>query len=302
MPQSTLHTAGREAEMIAELFWWLAGVGLVVWLLVVGLAIYASHTHIESLSRRKASILIIGGGALMPTLILAGFLIYGLRLIPAITARAEGDPLKLEVTGEQWWWRVRYLHPDGSTVELANEVRLPRGVRTEILLKSPDVIHSFWIPSLGGKMDMIPGRVNRLSLEPTQTGVFRGACAEYCGTSHALMSLYAVVMEPPDFERWLEVQSMPASHDAGQDLFVNNGCGACHAIRGTPADGVVGPDLTHVGSRTSLGAGILPNDPNGFVRWISETDNVKPDAHMPSFGMLERRELRALAAYLDGLE
>jgi cytochrome c oxidase subunit 2 len=155
---------------------------------------------------------------------------------------------------------------------------------------------------------MIPGRVNRLTLEPTRTGVFRGACAEYCGTSHALMSFYVVVMEKEDYAGWLAHQAEPAQEPTpplaahGQALFLANGCGACHTIRGTPAAGVIGPDLTHVGGRLSLGAGILPNTPQAFVRWLTHTEKIKPAVHMPVFGMLPEEDLQALAAYLDGLE
>ena len=182
------------------------------------------------------------------------------------------------------------------------------GEPVEFQLASPDVIHSFWIPSLGGKVDMIPGRVNRLSLHPTRTGVFRGVCAEYCGTAHALMAFRVVVLSKEDFALWLErqVAACPAPGEPlavrGQELFLSNGCGACHTIRGSAADGVVGPDLTHVGSRLSLGAGILPNEPDKFVRWIAHTRDEKPGVHMPPFRMLPAQDLQALAAYLNGLE
>ncbi len=199
----------------------------------------------------------------------------GLSMLPDLVAPAPEGSLKIVVSGEQWWWRVRYLPPGGEAIVLANEIRLPVGEPVEFRLESPDVIHSFWIPSLGGKMDMIPGRLTRLALEPTRTGVFRGVCAEYCGTSHALMSFYVVVMEKEEFDRWLAHQAAPAEPPAeplaarGQELFLANGCGACHTVRGTPADGVIGPDLTHVGSRLSLAAGILPNEPDAFQRWIA---------------------------------
>jgi cytochrome c oxidase subunit 2 len=178
----------------------------------------------------------------------------------------------------------------------------------EFELSSPDVIHSFWIPALGGKVDMIPGRRTRLTLEPTRTGIFRGVCAEYCGTSHALMAFDVVVMEKPDFERWLDSQRQPAgevtesSAVIGRDHFLTNGCAACHAIRGTEARGFVGPDLSHVGGRRTLGAGVLPNDHDGFVRWMARTDHVKPGVLMPHFGMLPTDELAALAAYLESLQ
>lgn len=308
-PQSALAPAGYGAERIADLFWWMATGAGIIWLAVISLAVY-SLRHPESHRHRRASFLIIGGGAVLPTVVLAGLLAYGLALMPALLAPAPDGSLKIAVSGEQWWWRIRYFtagSPDVG-VELANEIRLPVGEHVEFHLESPDVIHSFWIPSLGGKLDMIPGRLNRLTLEPTRTGIFRGVCAEYCGTSHALMSFYVIVLEKEEFATWLEHQQELAQPPVqplaarGQDLFLANGCGACHTVRGTPADGVVGPDLTHVGSRLSLGAGILANEPDAFLRWIAHTEDVKPGVHMPAFGMLPPEDLQALAAYLDGLE
>jgi cytochrome c oxidase subunit II len=307
-PQSALDPAGRGAERIAALFWVMTAGSVVVWLAVIALALYATRARPEAHSRRRANLLIIGGGAVIPTVVLAGLLVYGLALMPDLLAPAPEGGLRIAVSGEQWWWRVRYLRPDGGAVELANEIRLPVGEPVEFTLQSPDVIHSFWIPSLGGKMDMIPGRVTRLTLVPIRTGVFRGACAEYCGTSHALMAFAVAVLEREDFARWLAHQAEPAQEPAepravhGQELFLANGCGACHTIRGTAADGVVGPDLTHVGSRLSLGADILPNEPDAFLRWIARTEEVKPGVHMPAFGMLPAEDLQALAVYLDGLQ
>jgi cytochrome c oxidase subunit 2 len=306
-PQSALEPAGRGAETIARLFWWMAGGTAVIWLAVVGLAFYAFHIQ-PGPHEKQTALLIIGGGAVFPTLVLAVLLAFGLAEMPGLLAPAPEGSLRIAVTGEQFWWRVRYLPPDRAPVELANEIRLPVGERVQLILDSPDVIHSFWVPSIAGKMDMIPGRVTRLTLEPTKTGTFRGSCAEYCGESHALMSFHVVVQEREDFARWLESQGAPARPPAralaarGRELFLANGCGACHAIRGTPADGVVGPDLTHVGSRVSLGAGILRNEPGGFQRWIASPEHVKPGVLMPAFGMLPPDELRALAAYLEELK
>jgi cytochrome c oxidase subunit 2 len=178
----------------------------------------------------------------------------------------------------------------------------------EFQLESSDVIHSFWIPALGGKVDMIPGRRTRLVLKPTQTGVYRGVCAEYCGASHALMSFFVVVEREQDFERWLARQAEPAASPRGQtatrggELFVANGCGACHSVRGTPADGVIGPDLTHVGSRHSVGAGVLETRADAFLQWLRRTNELKPSVLMPAFGMLPPDDLRALAVYLEGLK
>jgi cytochrome c oxidase subunit 2 len=307
-PQSALDPAGRGAEQIADLLWWMTVGGVVIWLAVIGLALYTLRLEREPHSLRGARLLIVGGGVVFPTLILTVLLAYGLALLPGLVAPAPAGSLKVAVSGEQWWWRVRYFLPGGETVELANEIRLPVGEPVEFHLDSPDVIHSFWIPPLGGKVDMIPGRVNRLVLEPTRTGVFRGVCAEYCGTSHALMAFSVVVQEKSEFTSWLARQAAPAPPPTGplvargQHVFDANGCGACHTIRGTSAAGTIGPDLTHVGGRVSLGAGILANEPAAFVRWIAHTQEVKPAVLMPAFGMLPPEDLDALAAYLESLQ
>ena len=304
---STLEPAGRDAERLTTLFWWMAGGAVVVWLVVIGLTLYALRVEPHAHDRR-AAVFIIGGGTVFPTVVLAALLSYGLSIMPEVMAQPPEGGLEIAVSGEQWWWRVRYLPPGGEPVELANEIRLPVGERVRVSLDSPDVIHSFWVPALTGKMDMIPGRTNHLALEPTRTGVFHGACAEYCGTSHALMQLRVVVTERAEFDRWLAQQARPAAPPAdalaarGRELFLADGCGACHAVRGTPADGAVGPDLTHVGSRLTLAAGVLPNEPAAFERWLANTNLVKPDAHMPAFGMLPAEDLAALAAYLESLQ
>lgn len=305
---STLDPAGPAAERILELFWWLVGGATILWIVVIGLAVYAIRVSPRPHNRKRSALFIIGGGAVLPIIILTGYLIYGLAMIPGILEPAPRGSLRIHVTGEQWWWRVRYPLEDGRTVELANEVRMPVGEPVEFILDSPDVIHSFWIPPLGGKMDMVPGRTNRLTLEATRTGVFRGACAEYCGESHALMAFEAVVMEPGEFEAWLQNQAEPAAPvsdpraAAGGEAFLSNGCGACHAVRGTDADGVVGPDLTHVGSRLTIGAAVLPNERDQFLRWVADTDQVKPGVHMPAFGMLPEEDLLAIATYLEALK
>ena len=302
--QSALDPAGREAEGIARLFWWMTGGTVVVWLAMLALALYALR---GGRAAKKVNLLIILG-AVAPTIILTVLLIYGLAMLPPLIAAAPPGSLKIAVSGEQWWWRVRYQPPEGGEVVLANEIRLPVNEPVEFHLDSPDVIHSFWIPSIGGKMDMIPGRKTMLTLKPTRTGRFRGQCAEYCGTSHALMAFDVVVMEKAAFAEWLEQQRRPAREPAaqvevqGREAFFANGCSACHTIRGTPADGFVGPDLTHVGSRLTLGAGILPNEPSAFERWIAHTDKVKPAVLMPHWSMLPPEDLRALAAYLESLQ
>lgn len=306
--QSTLSPSGRGAERIAALFWWMTGGALLVWVFVVVLAVYYARRATRGRNPRRDRWLILGGGVAFPTVTLTILLAFGLAMIPETVARAPQGSLTIAVTGEQWWWRVRYLPPGREAVVLANEVRLPVGEPVQFVLDSDNVIHSFWIPSLGGKMDMIPGRVNYLTLQPTRTGIFRGACAEYCGTSHALMAFYAEVMEKDAFDRWLDHQASPAvaQSDAqaarGAGLFVSNGCGACHTVRGTSAAGAIGPDLTHVGGRLSVGAGILETRPDKFRDWLARTAHIKPGVHMPEFGMLPDPDLQALAAYLYGLK
>ena len=307
-PQSALDPAGEGAERIASLFWIMVAGAALIWILVIGAVFYATrvapeHRHAE----RTGSLLLLWGGLVVPTAVLAGLLTWGLALMGDL--RAPGDGLEIAVSGEQWWWRVDYHMPGGDApVASANEVRLPRGQRVEIELSSPDVIHAFWIPSLGGKVDMIPGRVNRLVLEPTRTGIFRGVCAEFCGESHALMAFSVEVMEPAAFEQWrarqAEGAAAPATPEAadGQALFDQVGCGACHAVRGTAAAGTIGPDLTHLADRATLAAGILPNDRDALVRWIGHAETIKPGSRMPSFGMLPQDHVEAIAAYLEGLE
>jgi cytochrome c oxidase subunit 2 len=307
-PQSALDPAGRAAERMADVFWWMTAGATLIWLAVVGLAVYAVYAARPRPGTGSGRLLIIGGGVVAPTIVLGGLLSYGLAMLPDILAPAPEASLRIQVTGEQWWWRVRYLPAGGEPIDLGNEIHLPVGEPVEFLLDSHDVIHSFWIPALGGKVDMIPGRRNRLTLQPTRTGVFRGACAEYCGASHALMSFAVVVEEKAAFASWLALQAQPARPPAdplaatGRDVFLASGCGACHTIRGTGAAGVVGPDLTHVGGRRSLAAGTLGNEPHAFHRWIALTAAIKPGARMPAFGMVPAHELRALAAYLDGLQ
>lgn len=306
--QSALEPAGHDAGRIAALFWWMTGASIVVWAFVVALAVVYARRGRGEKNHRRDRALIVGGGVAFPAVVLTILLVYGLAMIPPTVARAPEGSLQVRVTGEQWWWRVAYERPGGEAVVLANEIRIPAGEPTQLRLDSDNVIHSFWVPSLAGKMDMIPGRITWLTLRPTTTGIFRGACAEYCGTSHALMAFYLEVMEKAAFEQWLDHQARPAvatldaAASRGGELFLANGCGACHTVRGTSAAGQIGPDLTHVGGRMSVGAGILQNDPGRIRDWLARTGHIKPGVHMPAFGMLPDEDLTALAAYLHALE
>ena len=306
-PQSALDPAGREAEWMAGLFGWMAVGAVAIWLGVIALGLYASRAAPRE-DRIHASWLIVGGGVVLPVVVLAVLIVYGMSGLPPILAPAPRGSLALEVAGHQWWWRVRYMPPGAPSIELANEIRLPVRTRVDVRLVSRDVVHSFWMPTIAGKLDMIPGRANRLSVEPTRTGTYRGACAEYCGMSHARMNFVVVVMERDEFDAWLAAQARPAAQPTtalareGQTAFFRHGCSNCHTVRGTDAFGHTGPDLTHVGSRETIAAGVLPTSPEDFSRWISSTELLKPGAHMPAFAHLPDHTLNALAAYLNGLQ
>jgi cytochrome c oxidase subunit 2 len=297
--QSALHPGGEEAAGVANLFWIMTIGGAAVWLIVIGITVYAVLGRRRPQSERFADRFILIGGVAFPTVVLAGLLVVGLALLPAWTEE-EAPDLRVHVGAEQFWWRFAYELPDGSRVETANEIHLPLGT-TEFVITSPDVIHSFWIPALGGKLDAIPGRTNVLRLTATRPGVYRGVCAEFCGLSHALMAFPAIVHAPDDFAGWLAAEARPADTAVDPAPFVANGCGACHVVRGVSEAGSVGPDLTHFASRETIGAGTLPNTEANLRRWITDPDSVKPGAHMPPFDRLAPEELDALVLFLGSL-
>lgn len=306
--QSALAPRGPHADYVATLSWIMFRAGALIFFLVVVLAALATfypHRTRPWLGGRSA---IVIGGIAFPVVTLTALLVYGL-----VGARAlvTFDPpaLRIEVIGESWWWRVHYLNASGSAdLVAANEIRIPVGVPVEFVLKSADVIHSFWVPSLAGKLDMIPGHVNSYRFAAERAGIYRGQCAEFCGAQHAKMAFFVVAMARQEFDAWYGEQARPAAEPAvalqqqGRALFLSNGCGACHTVRGTPADGIIGPDLTHVGGRRSIGAGIFPNNVGTLAGWISSAQHLKPGNLMPSFGNLRGDELRAIAAYLESLK
>lgn len=305
-PQSTLAPAGRDAALVADLFWWMAGGGSLVWLVVMGSAVYAVRRGKTEHDERAARRFILWGGVVFPAVAVTTLLVFGLRTLPGLLSLGPEDSPKIHVSAEQWWWRFGYEH-GGDRIAVGNELRLPVGRRTTLAITSPDVIHALWVPALGGKVDAIPGRTTYLALEPTRAGEFRGVCAEYCGVSHAPMRFDVVAMEPDAYARWLASEAAdarpPSDPRGGQAeaTFLASGCGACHTVRGTEASGVIGPDLTHVGSRRSV-AGVLENDAAGFEAWLRDPAAYKPGVHMPAFGMLADRELATIAAYLETLQ
>jgi len=307
-PQSTLAPASAEAESISILFWTMTVGAFLIWSTVSGLAFYALQVAPQSHNERLTRRWVIGGGVIVPTLTLSVLLVFALRSLPGLLRPAPAGSMRIDVVGSQWWWRFTYPTSDGGSVEVANEVYLPVDEPVRFDLRSNDVVHSFWIPSLGGKVDMIPGHRTQISLRPQKTGTYRGVCAEYCGASHAHMAFDVVVTSRDDFDAWLSRQSQdawkPTTDESvrGAEVFRESGCGACHTIRGTEADGTVGPDLTHVGSRVSLAAGAMDNTKAKLEHWIRHPSNIKPEVGMPGFHTLTSEEVELLATYLKGLK
>jgi cytochrome c oxidase subunit 2 len=213
------------------------------------------------------------------------------------------DALEVIVRGYQWWWEFAYPSLDVVT---ANELHVPAGRRVVFTLEGPDVIHSFWVPKFGGKRDVVPARGNTLRLIPNTPGEFWGQCAEFCGTSHANMGMRVSVDTQPDFDRWIQAQRAPAAEPAGdaatagKALFAGSACVGCHTVRGVSA-GKLGPDLTHVGTRKTLAAGMLDNTPAKMAAWVRDAPQIKPGTKMPAFSFTDE-QARALAAYLAGLK
>lgn len=303
--QSALDPGGEAARQIGVLSWVLFIGAAVILAAVVGLTVYAVRAEPRRRRWLAGEAAIVGGGLLLPIAVLTALLVYGLLL----TRPAAGPPaLRLRVTGEQWWWRVDYLEPDGGTAfATANEIRLPVGQPVELLLDSADVIHSFWVPSLAGKLDMIPGHTNRLRLLAERPGRYRGQCAEYCGGPHGRMAFHVVALAPAEFDLWRQAQVQPAAEPQaeairqGRAAFLAAGCGGCHTVRGTAAAGRVAPDLTHVGGRLFIGAGLLPTTPANLAAWIVANQHLKPENQMPEFDLLSGDEVQAIAAYLASL-
>jgi cytochrome c oxidase subunit 2 len=246
----------------------------------------------------------------------AGLIVLGLFVLAAgsflvdrsLAMASTAQPVRIKVTGAQWWWKVEYMDPQaGDQLVTANELRLPVGRPAVVEVHSDDVIHSFWIPNLAGKIDLIPGRTNRLVITPRREGAFRGQCAEFCGLQHAQMALDATVMSPGAFEAWRQAQLKPATpaqtpeQSHGQQVFMDAACASCHTITGTDAAGTTGPDLTHLASRRTLAAGALPMDRASLIAWLHDTQTIKPGNHMPVV-KLTSGDLDDLVAYLGALK
>lgn len=306
-PPPTLDPAGPFADPLHVLAWVLfgmAGIVLVLVLVALGVALFGPRRWRARLGGER---LIWIGGLAFPVVVLSALLVYGLSLTGRLSDEPRPDEMRIRVTGEMWWWRVAYLDPDGrEALQDANEIHIPIGRPVVLELESADVIHSLWVPRLSGKVDMIPGRRNLMRIQADAPGAYGGQCAEYCGGPHALMGLVVVAHEPADFAAWRSRRAAPAPAAAaahpGAAVFARAGCGACHTVAGTAFNGLAGPDLSHVGARRTLGAGILPNNQGTLAGWIADSQSIKPGNRMPAYPVLTGRELREVSAWLESLE
>ena len=309
LPVDTLNPVTPQGLAISNLFNLALALSALILALVVGLLLVAIPRYRERPGAPEPP-QIHGNRNLeifwtaTPALLLTVIFFLTLRTMHVVDAAAPGA-LRVQVLGWQWWWEYRY--PELGVVT-ANELHVPVGVPLELELTGGDVIHSFWAPQLIGKRDAIPGKWNVLRPQVQQPGIYDGACTEYCGMQHAWMRIRVVATPPDQFDAWVRGQQQPAAPPPdplaarGQQVFLQHTCVNCHTIRGTPADGRVGPDLTHFGSRTTLGAGVRANTPENLREWIEHVQTVKPGALMPNFAGLPSADLDALVAYLQGLK
>jgi cytochrome c oxidase subunit 2 len=306
---STFNPGSAQAQAITNLFVWNLAIAAVIFVLVTALVLYSAYRF-----RARPGVgeprQIYGNNRLeiawtaAPALVLAvifGFMIPTMRTADPPVGDRQPD---LIVTGVQWWWHVEY--PQLGVVT-ANEIHIPAGQQLLIRLESADVIHDFWVPQLGPKRDMVPGHPNTLWIAADAPGTYLGACAEYCGEQHAWMRLRVIAQPQAEFDAWVAQQRQPAAVPAGgaaaegAQLFQQLTCASCHAIGGTPANAQAGPDLSHLASRQTLGAGVLTNTPENLARWIFDPQAVKPGNHMPSLRLTEA-QIQSLVAYLETLQ
>jgi cytochrome c oxidase subunit 2 len=306
---STLSAASPNAQRLASLGVMMTVVGTLIFLVVAGIVLFGLWRRRGAAPEPGALIdvsenwWILGGGLAMPVVVLAGVFLLTLSTLRHSQSAPAGAP-EILVIGHQWWWEIQYPN---DTIVTANEIHIPVGHPVRIRLRSADVIHSFWAPNLAGKTDLIPGQENEMVLSADSAGVYRAECAEYCGKQHAHMSLSVVAEPQPMYDRWIANAKAPASapqtdaERAGLASFMTHSCAFCHSIRGTPATGGVGPDLSHLGSRLTLAGGTLPNTIGNLGGWIANPDLLKPGTKMPASPM-DGPSLQAIVQYLEGLK
>lgn len=316
-PFSTMSPGGPAADKLAGLGWFVymlfVGIAIIMWILILWVATRRRGTFEE-----HAPVVIGGGqnwiligGFIIPFCVLATVFILGLNTMSAFPLEgglSRNHPADIRLVGHQWWWEVHYVKaPLPETVIAANEIHIPAGRPVDIDLTSDDVIHSFFVPTLHGKVDLIPNQMNRIRIEASQPGVYPGRCAEFCGAQHAHMQFMVIAQAPADYEAWLarEVQDgqqpVTAQEQQGKQLVETKACSLCHTIRGTLAQGKVGPDLTHIGSRHTLAAGMLNNNTANLEAWITHAQSLKPEVVMPDLTEFTGPQLQAIVAYLQQL-
>jgi cytochrome c oxidase subunit 2 len=307
--QSALTPAGPTADHLQQLFWIFVAVCGVIWLLVVLTALIAVFRRAErDLPSRESRVnVIVTVCVALTVLIITGFTILSYAATRSL-ASGSADAIVVQVRGYQWWWQVIYSdrQPSHSFVT-ANEIHIPIGRTVRIELSAADVIHSFWVPNLGGKQDLIPGRENTLTLKADSAGIYRGQCAEFCGLQHAHMAIIVIAEPQAAFDAWRAAQISDARPPAtdeerrGQQIIVSQACAACHTVRGTDASGTLGPDLTHVAGRHTIAAGVLPTTRGSLAAWIADPQTIKPGNNMPLVP-LSPDDLQAVSAYLGTLK
>jgi cytochrome c oxidase subunit 2 len=314
--QSALDPAGIQALRIENLWWLTFWVAVLVWAIVMVFVAAAARRANQSapgdlpIGPRSDRVLLrsVAVATSVTVLILFGILVTSVKTGRAMSAQRDETALLINVTGYQWWWDVEYQHPDPSErVRTANELHIPAGRTVAIKLIGGDVIHSFWAPTLHGKMDAIPGHESYLWIRSDKPGIYRGQCAEFCGVQHAHMAFTVQVEPSDDFERWIQQQRLtappPSSPDAkrGLDVVQQRSCAMCHQILGTQAGGRAAPDLTHLASRPTIAAGTLPMTHDNLTAWIQDPQRFKPGTRMPKVD-LTPDELRAVVIYLESLK
>jgi cytochrome c oxidase subunit 2 len=315
-PMAYLHTSGPAGDPITHLGWGLGVISVVV-VAIIGIlllgAIFRGRARLPpgddqlAVQREGGGMAWIYIGVGITAVVLIVCMGWTLVTIAEVSRPPGAPALTVQVTASQWWWALRYTSEQPRrTFTTANEIHIPVGQPVRFELDSADVIHSFWVPRLGGKTDVIPGQTNETWLEADEPGIYRGQCAVFCGADHAWMALQVVAQSPEDFRTWQENQisetPAPASAAAheGQQVFQAH-CAVCHAIRGSDAAGILGPDLTHLMSRQTLAAGVLPNTPGNLAGWIADPQRLKPGAKMPDH-IVSGPELTAVLAYLSTLQ
>jgi cytochrome c oxidase subunit 2 len=311
-PLSYLRSAGAKADATLPLTFGLLAISIAVVAIVCVLVLVAivrararAGTAAVDVDGRRAASWVYFGVALS-SFVLVCALVWTVRVLARVNAPPGPAALTIEVTGQQWWWKARYLDENPSRIlTTANEIHIPVGKPVRIELLGADVIHSFWVPTLAGKTDAIPGQVNTAWIEASAPGRYRGQCAEYCGAQHAHMG-FDIVADPPDaFAKWLDAQLAPALEPTSEESKQGERdfefhCGACHTVRGTMAGGTVGPDLTHIMSRQSIAADAAPNSESMLAAWIANPQAIKPGTHMPTL-QLPGRKIGDISAYLATL-